>query len=44
MKYEAEEKRKIKNMMMKGMSYKEISEELGRTYYGIVHVGRTIFK
>ena len=44
MKYEAEEKRKIKNMIMKGMSYKEISEELGRTYYGIVHVGRTIFK
>lgn len=37
------EKNQIKAMMTRGISYKDIAIELGRTHDSIMHVGRTIF-
>lgn len=38
------EKIYIKNLLHKGLSYREISKITGRTYYSISHICRTIYK
>lgn len=38
------EKNQIRNMLRKGMSYKEISEQIGRSYYSVNHICRTIYE
>lgn len=42
-KYTEEEKEKIRVLLKKGMNYKQISEEIGRSYYSVVHAGRSIY-
>ena len=42
-KYTEEEKEKIRFLLKKGMNYKKISEEIGRSYYSVVHAGRSIY-
>lgn len=42
-KYTEEEKEKIRFLLRKGMNYREISEEIGRSYYSVVHAGRNVY-
>lgn len=42
-KYTQDEILRVKSMLYKGMSYSEIAEQMGRTYYGISHLCRRIY-
>lgn len=42
-KYTEEEKEKIRFLLKKGMNYRQISKEIGRSYYSVVHAGRSIY-
>lgn len=42
-KYTQEEIVRIKNMLHRGLKYKEIAVQMGRTYYGISHLCRNIY-
>lgn len=42
-KISAQEKLLIKNLLRKNMSYKEIAEEIGRSYDSVKHIGKTLY-
>lgn len=37
------EKIQIKNMLRRGYCYKEIADRIGRSYYSVKHIGRTLY-
>ena len=37
------EKNEIRGMLRKGLSYEDISRKVGRTRYGVAHIGKTIW-
>lgn len=42
-KISAQEKLLIKNLLRKNMNYKEIAEEIGRSYDSVKHIGKTLY-
>lgn len=37
------EKNEIRGMLRKGLSYEDISKKVGRTRYGVAHIGKTVW-